>query len=177
MNKWRGASVAVLGLAATACAPPTILRDPSALPAVLIGAAGLGQRGPAPPPQPALVPLPVLQADLRATSGSDTIPFAPDAWQFDDAARRTLSLQADWLRANPMVRANIEGHADGRQTREHAFALAERRAAAVHSFLLAQGVPPAQLTIVSWGKERPATAALHDATWLQNSRVVTVLVR
>ena len=51
----------------------------------------------------------------------------------------------------------------------------ERRAAAVRNYLIASGVPPEQLLTVSWGRERPTTAAAHDATWLQNSRVVLVL--
>lgn len=177
MCKPIGAAVLAMSIAAAGCAAPTIVRDPSAIPAALIGAAGLGQRGAPPPADPAFVPLSVLQADLRAKSGTDTIRFSPGAWLLDDASRRPLAAQADWLRMNPTVRANIEGHTDGRQTRAHALALGERRAAAVHGFLLAQGVSPAQLTIVSWGKERPATPALHEASWLQNSRVVTVLVR
>ena len=90
-------------------------------------------------------------------------------------SQTTLTAQAQWLILHPFVRASIEGHADSRQTRDYALALGERRAAAVRNYLIASGVPPEQLQIVSWGKERPETAAVHDATWLQNSRVVTVL--
>lgn len=170
----------VLGCGAAACARPTIVRDPMSIPAVVMGAAGLGQAPrPAVPTgaDPNLVPIAALQANLRARAGSDTVQFGRDDFLLDDSARRTLALQADWLRMNPMVRANIEGHADVRKTRAHALALGERRAAAVHSFLLAQGVSPNQLSVKSWGKERAAVEGAHDATWLQNSRAVTVLVR
>ena len=169
----------LVGLGAAACAPATIVRDPMSIPAVVMGAAGLGQAPSAVPPgaDPNFVPIAALQADLRAKAGSDTVQFGRDEFLLDEAARRTLAAQADWLRMNPMVRASIEGHADVRQTREHALALGERRAAAVHSFLLAQAVPPAQLSVISWGKERPAVEGAHDATWLQNSRVVTLRVR
>ena len=162
--------LAVSGMAAAQRAPVV---DPANNPAVRFPNAV--QRVPGPPGMGPAVPLSALQADFRARSGSDTVQFGRDAYLLDEAARQVLARQADWLRMNPMLRANIEGHADVRHTREYALALAERRAAAVHSFLLAQGVSPAQLTVISWGKERPAVEGAHDATWLQNSRVVTVL--
>ena len=119
--------------------------------------------------------IPVLEADLRAKAGSDTVRFGRDSYVLTPQAQTTLTAQAQWLIQRPFVRASIEGHADGRQTRDYAFALGERRAAAVRNYLIASGVPPQQLQIVSWGRERPTTAAAHDATWLQNSRVVTGL--
>jgi len=119
--------------------------------------------------------IPVLQADLTAKAGTDTVRFARDSYVLTPQSRSVLTLQAQWLIAHPFVNASIEGHADGRQTRDYALALGERRAAAVRNYLIASGVPPEQLQIVSWGKERPAVAAAHDATWLQNSRVSIVL--
>ena len=144
---------------------------------------GPGYPAPAPGyPQPGypgmqgpILALPVLEADLRAKAGSDTVRFGRDSYVLTPQAQATLTAQAQWLIQRPFVRASIEGHADGRQTRDYAFALGERRAAAVRNYLIASGVPPQQLQIVSWGRERPTTAAAHDATWLQNSRVVTVL--
>ena len=126
-------------------------------------------------PQAPVLAIPVLEADLRAKAGSDTVRFGRDSYVLTPQAQATLTAEAQWLIAHPVVRASIEGHADTRQTRDYALALGERRAAAVRNYLLALGVPPEQLDIVSWGKERPAVAAAHDATWLQNSRVVTVL--
>ena len=125
-------------------------------------------------PGPVLA-LPVLEADLRAKAGSDTVRFGRDSYVLTPQAQATLTAQAQWLIQRPFVQASIEGHADSRQSRDYALALGERRAAAVRNYLIASGVPPHQLQIVSWGRERPATMMAHDATWLQNSRVVTVL--
>lgn len=133
-------------------------------------------------PQPAypgmqgpVLAIPVLEADLRAKAGSDTVRFGRDSYVLTPQAQATLTAQAQWLIQHPFVNASIEGHADSRQTRDYALALGERRAAAVRNYLIASGVPPQQLQIFSWGRERPTTAMAHDATWLQNSRVVTVL--
>jgi peptidoglycan-associated lipoprotein len=127
------------------------------------------------PPQGPTLAIPVLEADLRAKAGWDTVRFARDSYVLTPQAQATLTAQAQWLIQRPFVQASIEGHADGRQSRDYAFALGERRAAAVRNYLIASGVPPEQLLTVSWGRERPTTAAVHDATWLQNSRVVLVL--
>ena len=148
--------------------------------AALVAAPAAAQQLPYPPPPGAPAPgpilaIPVLKADLVARAGSDTVRFARDSYVLTPQAQATLTAQAQWLIAHPFVRASIEGHADSRQTRDYALALGERRAAAVRNYLLALGVPPQQLDVVSWGKERPAVVAAHDATWLQNSRVVTVL--
>ena len=133
-------------------------------------------------PQPAypgmqgpVLAIPVLEADLRAKAGSDTVRFGRDSYVLTPQAQATLTAQAQWLIQHPFVNASLEGHADSRQTRDYALALGERRAAAVRNYLIASGVPPQQLQIFSWGRERPTTAMAHDATWLQNSRVLTVL--
>ena len=142
----------------------------------LLAAPVAAQPAPLPPPLPGpVLALPVLEADFRAKAGSDTILFERNSYVLSPQAQGILDRQALWLATRPWLRASIEGHADTRQTRDYALALGERRAAAVRNHLLARGVLPHQLSTVSWGRERPAVEAAHEATWLQNSRVVTVL--
>lgn len=165
---------ALVGSAASAQYQPYPYPPPQPRPGYPAPAPGYPQPG-YPGMQGPILALPVLEADLKAKAGSDTVRFGRDSYVLTPQAQATLTAQAQWLIQHPFVRASIEGHADGRQTRDYAFALGERRAAAVRNYLIASGVPPQQLQIVSWGRERPTTAAAHDATWLQNSRVVTVL--
>lgn len=117
---------------------------------------------------------PGSRADLIARAGSDTIYFNTDKHEIDDASRATLDAQAAWLAANPTVRVTIEGHADERGTREYNLALGDRRANAARSHLAAQGVAADRMTVVSWGKERPAAAGSDEQSWAQNRRSVTV---
>ena len=141
----------------------------------LVGTAAQGQRGhivnrvlgrpPAPPP---LVGIDALRADFAARSGGTIVYFAGDGAQLVPAARTQLAAQAQWLRLHPEIVVRIEGHANPVDTRSHAFALAARRAQEVRDYLVLLGVPAAQLSAVSMGKERPEGA---------NSRVETVLVR
>ncbi len=131
-------------------------------------------RGQPPPPPPTIE---MMQAALVANSGSDIVYFAGQSHGLDTAAQATLTAQARWLRANPAVRARIEGHADERTPRDHALALGERRADAVRDFLVLQGVPSWQLTITSWGKERPAVGGSSEMALALNRRVKTALMR
>ena len=124
-----------------------------------------------------LVELPGMQADLVAKAGSDTVYFGTDKSDLDAASRATLAAQARWMLANPSVRGSIEGHADERGTREYNLALGERRANSAKNFLIASGVPAARLTVISWGKERPAAVGSDESAWAQNRRAVTVVVR
>ncbi len=127
------------------------------------------------PPPP--VTIEGLQVDMVAKSGSDTVFFAGSGYGIDAAAQATLTAQAQWLLANPEVRARIEGHADERTPRDYALAVGERRANAVRDYLVLQGVPAAQLTTISWGKERPAVGGTSEMALALNRRVTTILMR
>jgi len=155
--------LALLTLAGGSLAAAQVLRVP--MPRV-------GPRG-QPPPPPTIE---MLQADLLANSGSDIVYFTGNSHGLDAAAQATLTAQARWLHANPAVRARLEGHADERTPRDYALAIAERRANAIRDFLVLQGVPAAQLTILSWGKERPAIGGTSDMALAMNRRVRTVLM-
>ena len=132
----------------------------------------IGPRGLPPPP----MTIEMLQADLVAKTGSDMVYFAGNSHGITPAGQATLVAQARWLLTNPAVRARIEGHADDRTPRDYALALGERRADAVRDFLVLQGVQPGRLTIISWGKERPAVGGSSEEALALNRRARTVLL-
>nr|WP_314444141.1 peptidoglycan-associated lipoprotein Pal [uncultured Sphingomonas sp.] len=124
-----------------------------------------------------LVELPRLQAEMVAAAGTDTIFFGTDRSDLDAEDRAVLDRQATWLRQNPNVRVSVEGHADERGTREYNQALGERRAQAARDYLLALGIAPARLIVVSWGKERPLDPGTGEGAWARNRRAVSILVQ
>lgn len=128
------------------------------------------------PGQPPPITIDMLRIAFIAQSGRDSVFFAGDGHGLDAAAQATLTAQARWLRANPAIAVRIEGHADVRSTRDHALAIGERRADAVRDFLVLQGVPAAQITIISWGKERPVVEGTSEASLALNRRAVTMLM-
>src|SRR3546814_1154726 len=79
---------------------------------------------------------------------------------------------AAWLKKYPNWKVVIEGHADERGTREYNLALGERRANAVKTYLVNQGIPANRVTTISHGKERPVALGSNEAAWAQNRRAV-----
>ena len=137
---------------------------------------GLRTRGPA-PPAPVLLGIDALRADFIARTGSDKVYFGGDSSGLTPQATATLAAQAQWLRQHPELVVRIEGHADASDTRDHALAVGARRAEEVRNYLILLGVPAAQLTTLSWGKERVAVGGSSAEALALNRRAVTVLIR
>ncbi|MBL4915857.1 peptidoglycan-associated lipoprotein Pal [Szabonella alba] len=105
----------------------------------------------------------------------DRVFFAVDQSTLSDAARGTLSGQAQWLNSNTQYAIIVEGHADEQGTREYNLALGARRASAAQNFLISQGIAPNRVRTVSYGKERPVEVCSTEECYSRNRRAVTVL--
>jgi peptidoglycan-associated lipoprotein len=141
--------------------------------ALLLGAStaqaqlpGLRKRGPAQPTQPVLQGIDALRADFAAQAGGTMVYYGAGSTILGAPAKAALALQAAWLRRHPEVVARIEGYGDSLDTRDHALAVGAARAEEARNYLLLLGVPAAQVSTTSWGKERSGLG-----------RAVTVLVR
>lgn len=120
------------------------------------------------------VATPGSQQDFTVNVG-DRVFFATDSTELSQQAQSTLDKQALWLQRYPNYKFTIQGHADERGTREYNFALGERRAEVTKEFLIAKGISPSRIQIISYGKERPVAVCNNESCWSQNRRAVTVL--
>ena len=105
----------------------------------------------------------------------DRVFFDFDKYTLKAKAQQTLERQATFLKNNAGIKVVLQGHADERGTREYNLALGERRASSAKDYLVALGIDPNRITIISYGKERPAVAGSNEAAWSQNRRAVTVI--
>jgi len=64
----------------------------------------------------------------------------------------------------------IEGHCDERGTVEYNLSLGEKRAKATMDYLVGLGIDPGRISIISYGKERPADQGHTEAAWSKNRR-------
>jgi peptidoglycan-associated lipoprotein len=119
--------------------------------------------------------VPGSRADMIAQAGTDTVLFGTDSSDVDSEAQSILTRQAAWLQKYPNVRVTIEGHCDERGTREYNLALGDRRANAAKNFLVNAGVSGSRISVISYGKERPAATGSDESAWAQNRRAVTVV--
>jgi peptidoglycan-associated lipoprotein len=69
---------------------------------------------------------------------------------------------------------NLEGNADERGSREYNLGLGERRGNAVSSAVQAQGGSGSQVSVVSYGEERPVCTDSNEDCWARNRRVEIV---
>lgn len=100
-----------------------------------------------------------------------TIYFDFDQSSIRADSREVLDLHVAYLRANPMAKVTLEGHADERGTREYNMALGLRRGNAVKSYFQVQGVSASQIEVTSYGEERPAVIGHNQSAWSKNRRV------
>ncbi len=88
--------------------------------------------------------------------------------------RDMISAHAAYLASSGTARVTLEGHADERGTREYNLGLGERRGNAVSGLLSAQGARGNQVSVVSYGEERPVCRVSDENCWGQNRRVEIV---
>ena len=97
--------------------------------------------------------------------------FDTDASNLKPEAESALMAHAKLLSKVGLARVQLTGHTDERGTQDYNLALGERRANAVARYFSAAGVQPAQMNVVSYGKERPVADGSNEAAWQQNRRV------
>lgn len=110
----------------------------------------------------------------QALRESQTIYFAFDNASIAGDYEEILAAHAAYLSQNPAMKVTIEGHADERGTPEYNIALGERRAQAVSSYIQALGVQADQISIVSYGEEKPLLLGQGEDVYAKNRRAVLV---
>jgi len=86
------------------------------------------------------------------------------------ALRDDVGVIRDILANYPSQKLVIEGHADERGSAEYNMALGDKRARAAEEFLAGMGIPPVQLTVISYGKDRPVCTDQSEACYQRNRR-------
>jgi peptidoglycan-associated lipoprotein len=171
-------------LALSACASQPQVQPAPPPPPPVVEAPAVIKEAPAPVIQEPVVeekilpqlPSPGSLEDFILSSGGDTrVYFDYDQYSLTDIAMASLRAQSSWLKSYPNVKIVIEGNADERGTREYNLALGARRAASVSSFMVSQGVSPTQITVVSYGKEKPIDARSNEDGWALNRNANTRL--
>ena len=86
------------------------------------------------------------------------------------ALRDDVGVIRDILANYPSQKLVIEGHADERGSAEYNVALGDKRARAAEEFLTTMGIPQVQLTVISYGKERPVCTDQSEQCYQKNRR-------
>jgi peptidoglycan-associated lipoprotein len=85
--------------------------------------------------------------------------------------QQIMQCHAKYLQDRPTAQMRLEGNTDERGTREYNLGLGERRGNAVSSALQANGGSASQISVISYGKEKPVCREHNEDCWSKNRRV------
>jgi peptidoglycan-associated lipoprotein len=91
----------------------------------------------------------------------------PDA---EAALRMDAQTLADIIKQYPDFKLTVEGYADERGSDEYNLALGDARAKQTKEYLSNLGLPPNQLAVLSYGKDRPVCTEHDEECWQKNRR-------
>ena len=99
----------------------------------------------------------------------------PVKFDFDSAVIKPeyeclLKHKAHVLKEKQSIAIVVEGNCDERGSKAYNKGLGERRAKAVESFLVQEGVDPSKIRIVSLGEENPVDPGHTEEAWALNRR-------
>ena len=95
-------------------------------------------------------------SDSGKIKGLSTVFFAYDSSVLSDSSKKILKSNAQWIQKKKRVKkVELEGHCDSMGSEAYNIGLGLRRAQAVKTFLVSQGVDENHFSIVSYGEERP----------------------
>jgi peptidoglycan-associated lipoprotein len=116
----------------------------------------------------------MAKSEREALESKQVVYFDFDRSTVKSDFNAILDQHAAFLAKNPNQKIVIEGHCDSRGTPEYNIALGERRAKSVETYLLNAGVSSSQITVVSYGEEKPAVMGSSEYAFAQNRRGVIV---
>jgi peptidoglycan-associated lipoprotein len=130
----------------------------------------------APATQPATTPGAYTPEDLDSDAclRQRVVYFDFDQDALRPEFQNIVACHAKYLRDRPSSRMTLEGNADERGSREYNQGLGERRGNAVSSAVQANGGSGSQITVVSYGEERPTCTDSTEDCWAKNRRVEIV---
>ena len=108
--------------------------------------------------------------NFQETSNLKDIHFNFDQYGLDSNSKEALQQNASYLKQNPGMKIEIQGHCDERGTNNYNIALGERRASATKRFLVSQGIDSSRINIISFGEEKPLCFDSNEGCWFQNRR-------
>ena len=104
------------------------------------------------------------------------IYFDYDKYEIRQEDEGILKENAAFLKENPKMKIQIEGHCDERGTAEYNLALGERRANHTKKYLVSLGITLDRISTISYGKEKPLDPGHNEEAWGKNRRAHIVVL-
>ena len=115
-------------------------------------------------------------SDLNKAGPLKTVYFAFDSSILSEDTKMILDANAEFLKGHPSIQVQIEGHSDERGGIQYNLALGERRAQSVKDYLVSLGVASKNMSVISFGKEKPLIYGHDETSWQKNRRANFVIL-
>ncbi|MDR1684268.1 MAG: OmpA family protein [Elusimicrobiota bacterium] len=100
--------------------------------------------------------------------------FALDQYTLSRDARAVLDNNVDAIKAQGLKKLTVEGNCDERGTVSYNISLGDKRAKEIKDYYVRRGIPSADISVVSYGEEKPSCFEKNENCYSQNRRGDTV---
>ncbi len=100
----------------------------------------------------------------------DNIFFEFGSYKLKEASKVELDFLYNYMKQNPGMEIEIQGHTDNVGTPEANFELSQQRAEAVRTYLLDRGIEPSRISAKGYGETRPVAGNITDEDRARNRR-------
>jgi len=104
-------------------------------------------------------------SDSNKAGALKTVYFDFNSAALSSDTKSALDNNAEFLKANPAVKVQVEGHCDERGSVQFNLALGEKRAKTVREYLSSKGVAGDRVSTISLGKEKPVSFGHDEESW------------
>ncbi len=109
-------------------------------------------------------------SDSNKAGALKTVYFDFNSAGLSSETKDALNNNAQFMKSNPTVKVQVEGHADERGGVQFNLALGEKRAKGVREYMSAQGIEAGRISVISFGKEKPVSFGHDEESWSKNRR-------
>lgn len=106
----------------------------------------------------------------------EPVYFAFNEYSLNAQTRKALENNASILKERGARKIVVEGNCDDRGTIAYNIVLGDKRAQEVKNYYVKLGIPAANISVVSYGEEKPVCTQATDSCWSQNRRADTVVL-
>jgi len=117
-----------------------------------------------------------IEGEVFETKLLKDIHFDFDKYDVRPQDEGILKENAAWLKNNPKMKIQIEGHCDERGTSDYNLALGETRANMTKRYLVSLGIASDRISTISYGEERPLDTGHNEEAWAKNRRAHFVVL-
>ena len=96
--------------------------------------------------------------------------FDFDSYALSEETKEIMRRHAQFMNASSSVSLRIEGHTDERGSADYNYTLGKKRANSIKNVLVKNDVNPKQITVTSYGEEKPAVEGDTEKAFSKNRR-------